>query len=73
MKIESFFREEHAFNGSFSIWIEVGKNSTIFSQDGINPTDNHVCIFIDSVVKRVSAVIRTKFLVSSSNKFNGTF
>jgi hypothetical protein len=67
MEIESFFCEEYTFNCSFSIWIQIGKDSAIFPQNGIYPSDNHVCVFIDSVVKRVSAVIRTKFLVSSSN------
>jgi hypothetical protein len=67
MEIESFLREEYSFNCSFPIWIQVSKDAAIFSQNGIYPSNNHVRIFIDSVVKRVTAVIRTKFLVSSPN------
>jgi hypothetical protein len=57
MEIESFLGKEHSFNGSFPIWIEVGEDSTIFPQNGVYPSDNHVCVFIDSVVKRVATVI----------------
>lgn len=65
MKIEPFFRQGYAVNCLFTIWIQVGQNTSVFPKNVIDSSHIGIRTFIEAIIERITAIIRTKLLVFS--------
>ncbi len=63
MEIEPFFRQGDPIHGIFAFWIEFFQDAPVFSQNSIDAPHIFVGIFVQAIVKRVTAVIGTEFLI----------